>query len=105
MVKPGALVYYIRRVLNDWSDKECIQILGKIRAACIADSRVLVSENLLPDEPSISLAAADIWMMNFGGKRRDARMFEGLAEQSGFKISGLSKDHVSNAAVIEMIPI
>ncbi|OJJ60066.1 hypothetical protein ASPSYDRAFT_30881 [Aspergillus sydowii CBS 593.65] len=101
----GALIYYIRRVLNDWSDEECVLILGQIRSVGAADSRVLVSENLLPDQPSVSLAAADLWMMNFAGKRRNERMFNDIATRAGFKIASIAKDHKSNSAVIEMIPV
>lgn len=101
----GSLVYYIRRVLNDWPDDECVTILKNIREACASDSRLLISENLLPDEPSVSLAAADLWMMNFAGKRRNVRMFNDLASRSGFEISSIAKDKTSNSAVIEMLPV
>lgn len=80
-------------------------ILGQIRSACATDSRVLVSENLLPDAPSVSLAAADLWMMNFAGKRRNERMFNDIATRAGFKIGSVAKDHNSNSAVIEMVPV
>ncbi len=80
-------------------------ILGQIRSVGAADSRVLVSENLLPDQPSVSLAAADLWMMNFAGKRRNERMFNDIATRAGFKIASIAKDHKSNSAVIEMIPV
>ncbi|KAH6874085.1 O-methyltransferase-domain-containing protein [Thelonectria olida] len=101
----GALVYYIRRVLNDWPDDECVIILGKIRAACALDSRVLISENLLPDTPSVPLAAADLWMMNFAGKRRNERMFNEIASRAGFRVSSISRDKTSNSAIIEMLPV
>lgn len=105
IITPDALVYYIRRVLNDWPDDECVTILSQIRSACAADSRVLISENLLPDELSVSLAAADIWMMNFGGKRRNEKMFADIASRAGFRVSSVSKDQTSNSAVIEMVPV
>lgn len=104
-ISKGALVYYIRRVLNDWPDDECVTILKNIREACASDSRLLISENLLPDEPSVSLAAADLWMMNFAGKRRNVRMFNDLAARSGFEIASIAKDKTSNSAVIEMLPV
>ncbi|KAF4454154.1 equisetin N-methyltransferase [Fusarium austroafricanum] len=101
----GALVYYIRRVLNDWPDDECVIILKNIREVCTPDSRVLISENLLPDQPSVSLAAADLWMMNFAGKRRNERMFNDLASRAGFKVCSISKDKTSTSAVVEMVPV
>lgn len=99
------MVYYIRRVLNDWADDDVVQILKAIRAACADDSRVLISENLLPDEPSVSIGAADIWMMNFAGKRRNARMFGEIAARAGLRVSSISKHKESSSAVVEMVPV
>ncbi|KAJ5737002.1 methyltransferase Fsa4 [Penicillium malachiteum] len=100
----GALVYFIRRVLNDWPDEDCVQILSKVRSACAPDSRVVLSENLLPDEPSLTNSGIDLWMMNFGGKRRNARMFEDLASRSGFKVTAVTKDEATSMGVVEMMP-
>ncbi|KAF7155445.1 hypothetical protein CNMCM5623_007516 [Aspergillus felis] len=101
----GALVYHIRRVLNDWPDGDCVIILRHIREACEPDSRVLVSEQLLPPEPSLDISAGDLWMMNFGGKRRSGRMFSELALKAGLRVSSISKEDSSNSAVIEMVSI
>lgn len=92
-------------MLNDWPDEECVQILSRIRHACAAHSRVVIAENLLPDKPSLGSAGIDLWMMNFGGKRRNEEMFKGLASKAGFKISAVSKDEMTNMGVVEMLPI
>ncbi|KAL4971412.1 O-methyltransferase-domain-containing protein [Aspergillus desertorum] len=99
----GALVYYIRRVLNDWSDAECVTILRQIRSACAGDSRVLISENLLPEQPSLAIAGVDLFLMNIGGKRRSEGMFAELASEAGFKIQSISRGANSDDAVIEMV--
>jgi hypothetical protein len=105
--RTGALVYQVRRVLNDWPDEACVGILSRLREACAPDSRVLVAENLLPDQPSesIDLCAIDLFMMNFGGKRRTQEHYAKLASRAGFRISSVSKDESSNFAVIEMMPL
>ncbi|OAA50380.1 O-methyltransferase [Metarhizium rileyi] len=101
----GALVYYIRRVLNDWPDDEAVQILRHVRKACSPDSRLLISENLLPNEPSLKLAAIDVWFMNFGGKRRNERHFKEIGARAGFKISNIFRDLKADSAVLELVPI
>lgn len=103
----GAIIYQVRRVLNDWPDEACLGILSRLREACAPDSRVLVAENLLPDQPSdsIDLCAIDLFMMNFGGKRRTRDHYAQLASRAGFRISSVSKDESSNFAVIEMVPL
>ncbi|XWX01494.1 hypothetical protein V2A60_009522 [Cordyceps javanica] len=101
----GALVYHIRRVLNDYPDNEARVILQQCRDACDGDSTVLVSEQILPDKPSVGLAAMDIYMMNYGGKRRTYAMFETLAASAGFKITSISTDEVSGQAIISLVPM
>ncbi|KAI3325385.1 S-adenosyl-L-methionine-dependent methyltransferase [Xylariaceae sp. AK1471] len=46
--------------------KVALRFLSNVHAACARDSKVLISEQLLPDVPSLDLAAFDIWMLNFG---------------------------------------
>ncbi|KAL6706943.1 hypothetical protein ACN47E_004893 [Coniothyrium glycines] len=103
----GALVYHVSRVLNDWPDEACVGILGRLREACAPDSRVLVAENLLPDDPSqtIELCAIDLFMMNFGGKRRTQEHYAHLASRAGFRMSTISHDEKSKFGVIEMVPL
>lgn len=105
LFRKGALIYHIRRVLNDWPDEACVKILSHIREACEEDSRVVVSEQLLPINPLLDIAAGDIWMMNFGGKRRSGQAFAHLASKAGLKISSISRQEGSNHAMIEMIPV
>ncbi|KAK8009401.1 hypothetical protein PG991_011952 [Apiospora marii] len=103
----GAPVYHVRRVLNDWPDEACFTILRRLREACAPDSRVLVAENLLPPQAlgSIDLCAVDLFMMNFGGKRRTEENYAHIASSAGFRISSVSWADPSKFAVIEMVPI
>ncbi|KAK7746565.1 hypothetical protein SLS62_009362 [Diatrype stigma] len=100
-----ALIYYLRRILSDWPDEGCTRILQNLRKACAADSRILVSEHLLPDQPSLDAATGDIWMMNFGGKWRSESMFRDLASRSGLHITSILRDKSSDSVVIEMVPV
>lgn len=99
------MVYHIRRILNDYPDKEARVILQHCRDACTDDSTVLVSEQILPDKPSLDLAAMDIFMLNYGGKRRTRAMFEELARSAGFKVARVATDNASGQAIIEMVPV
>lgn len=92
-------------MLNDWSDAEVVQILRSIRDACAPDSKVLISENLLPDEPPLKLAAIDVWMLNFGGKRRNKGNFGELARRAGFELSSIAEDEKTKSAVLELVVV
>ncbi|KAI3393436.1 hypothetical protein diail_4272 [Diaporthe ilicicola] len=99
----GALVYHIRRVLNDWPDKDVINVLSQIRAAAAPDSRVLISEQIITDAPSQMMGAVDLFFMNFGGKRRSERHYGELAAQAGLRLSSFSRHGTSDSAVIELV--
>lgn len=99
----GALVYHIRRVLNDWPDKDVINILSQISAAAAPDSRVLISEQIITDAPSQMMGAVDLFFMNFGGKRRSERHYGELAAKAGLRLSSFSRHGTSDSAVIELV--
>lgn len=98
-------MYYVRRVLNDWSDGEALKILQSVRAACAPDSKVLVAEYLRPELPSIHTSTVDMFIMNIGGKVRSEKMFRELAEKAGLKVTSVSKHKKTESGVVEMVPI
>ncbi|KAJ9477120.1 Methyltransf_2 domain-containing protein [Pseudozyma hubeiensis] len=44
-------VYVMRMIIHDWPDKECLQILGNIKAKMQADSKLIILDTLL--QPAI----------------------------------------------------
>ncbi|PHH84903.1 hypothetical protein CDD83_1195 [Cordyceps sp. RAO-2017] len=84
----GASFYYLRRVLHDWPDGDCVRILDRIAGAMAADSRILVDEVVLPDRGAPCQAAmADLAMMvAMGGKERTEQQWRALAESSGLRV-------------------
>ncbi|CRG87306.1 hypothetical protein PISL3812_04323 [Talaromyces islandicus] len=99
----GALVYHIRRVLNDWPDDDAVLILRQIRSVAAPDSRVLISEQILRDPPTLRVAALDLFMMNFGGKRRSERLFREIAERAGWRVSRILRDGDLDSGVVELL--
>lgn len=100
---PGALVYHIRRVLNDWPDDYCVTILKHIRSVAAPDSRVLISEQIAQDPPTLDVAALDLFLMNIAGKRRNERMFRTIAERAGWKLRKIWMDKKSDSGVVELV--
>lgn len=92
-------------MLNDWPDAACVNILRHLRDACAPDSRVLVAENLVSEQASESVGhcAIDLFMMNFGGKRRTQEGYARLAEEAGFRVAAVAKDAESDFAVLELV--
>jgi hypothetical protein len=101
------LVYHLRRVLNDFPDSAVLCVLKTIREACRPDlrSRVLIVEELLHPNRFKFSVAQDIFVMNFGGKRRSVDMFRTLAEMSGFKVNAVLEDSATDFGVVELVTV
>ena len=95
-------MYYIRRVLNDWSDHEALQILKNVRAACAEDSRVLIAEYLHPEQPSVYTSTVDMFILNIGGKVRSEKTFGELAAKAGLEIVSVARHDKTESAVVEL---
>ncbi|MFJ8623447.1 methyltransferase [Kitasatospora sp. NPDC093550] len=91
-VPPGADVYLLSRVLHDWDDARCREILGHCARAMPAHADLLIVERLLPDDGSASLATAwDLHMRcNTGGRERRADHYGRLLADAGLELLGHS---------------
>jgi hypothetical protein len=83
---PAADAYVVMDVLHDWPDAECASILRAIRAAAGRGAKVLVIENLLPDNGGDPRGhTLDIIMLVMGGGReRTAARWSELLTSCGF---------------------
>jgi hypothetical protein len=93
-VPAGADHYVIVRVLHDWGDEDCLRILRNCRAAMAPGTRLLIVEQVLPEDPASghpTAYLADVHMMAmFGAAReRTAREFEALLAATGFALRRL----------------
>lgn len=81
-------VYVLSRVLHDWEDDRCVEILRHCAEAMPADADLLVVERLLPADGSPSLATAwDLHMMcNVGGRERRRDHYARLLAAAGLRL-------------------
>jgi hypothetical protein len=99
----GALIYYIRRCLHDWSDNECIKIL-KIIAAAMAPSisRVLIAEMVIPaSNVDLETCWMDLAMMTISGSERTKKQWENILDTAGLKLSRVYGAPGTNHSVVE----
>jgi hypothetical protein len=87
-VPQGGDVYILSRVLHDWDDERCREILQSIADAMPASADLLVIERVLPTDGSPSLATAwDLHMMcNVGGRERHADHYARLLAGAGLTL-------------------
>ncbi|MFC1411965.1 methyltransferase [Streptacidiphilus sp. N1-12] len=87
-VPQGGDVYVLSRVLHDWDDERCREILRGIARAMPATADLLIVERVLPNDGSPSLATAwDLHMMcNVGGRERRADHYARLLADAGLAL-------------------
>jgi hypothetical protein len=87
-VPPGGDVYLLSRVLHDWDDERCREILHGIAHAMPTGADLLIVERVLPTDGSPSLATAwDLHMMcNVGGRERRVAHYARLLTEAGLAL-------------------
>ncbi|RDK37168.1 S-adenosyl-L-methionine-dependent methyltransferase [Aspergillus phoenicis ATCC 13157] len=99
----GARFYYLRRILHDYPDSQCIQILQHLATAMESGSRILVDEIVLPDvEAPWQATLADVSLMiSLGGKERTKKQWMELANRVGLCIEEIhTYDMESSTSII-----
>ncbi|KAF2473185.1 S-adenosyl-L-methionine-dependent methyltransferase [Lindgomyces ingoldianus] len=102
----AAKFYYLRHVLHDWMNDDCIKILKAIVPAMGPESRVIIDEVVLPDT-NVPWQAAymDITMMaSLGGMERTKAEWEILMDQAGLKILEIHKYDPKMQSIIVAAP-
>jgi hypothetical protein len=80
---PGADVYLLRGILNDWPDREAAAILRRCAEAARPTGRVVVLKSVNPDGARRGLT---IEMVLLGGKHRTLTEFRELARDAGLEV-------------------
>jgi len=91
-IPAGADAYLFRHIIHDWTDEQCIQILGHCRRVIPANGKVLIADGVVPagNAPSPS-KDLDMTMLTFpGGQERTKSQFRLLLEASGFALKSIT---------------
>ncbi|KAJ8633509.1 hypothetical protein MRB53_026845 [Persea americana] len=88
---PKAEAIFMKWILHDWSDKQCMTILKNCNKALPESGKVIVTESVLPAAPERNAAANGVFQLdlamlvhNPGGKERTHKELEDLAKGAGF---------------------
>jgi hypothetical protein len=89
-VPAGGDIYTLSRILHDWSDTRCLQILRNIRAAMTSGARLLVIERILEEgvltDPSHFLTDMHMMVQFPGARERTQAEYAALLSDSGFRL-------------------
>ncbi len=97
----GADVYLLRKVLNDWPDRETVAILRRCAEAARPDGRVVIAGGVSPEDAPRLLA---IEMVLLGGKTNTVAEFRGLAHAARLETTAAARQS-SGLFVVECQPI
>ncbi|NJP65502.1 methyltransferase [Streptomyces spiramenti] len=87
-VPGGADAYLLSRVLQDWDDERCVQLLTTVRRATPDTSRLLILERVITEDGSHLLPL--LWdlhlLMAAGGRERTGPQYEAVLHKAGFHL-------------------
>ncbi|THU44336.1 hypothetical protein C4D60_Mb02t06340 [Musa balbisiana] len=98
-VPSGGDAIFMKWVLHDWTDEQCIKILRNCWKVLPEKGKVMVVEYILPVIPESNMIAQGsftldvVMMIQTGGKERTRKEFEALAKEAGF--IGLKATYIS----------
>lgn len=102
----GANAYHFRACLHDWPDETCVRMLQCVASAMAQDSRLLIAEALLPEDPRDDsgglMGFQDMLMLCIGGKERTAEGFGKVVREAGLVVERVWEgDGIGRFAVVE----
>lgn len=84
----------MRRILHDYSDTKCVDILKHLAKAAAPDTVILISEVVVPPtvgEGQLPMICTDMNIMNMGGKERSEKQFADILTAAGFELTKVWK--------------
>ncbi len=106
---PGGFDAYVMKfIIHDWDDPHAARILSQCRAAAATSSRVILLEQVVPDDLGTSAAdqaviRADLTMMTMGGRERTVAEYRALLAGAGWQLTGVARAS-AEFSVIEAAP-
>jgi len=104
-VPAGGDAYVLSHIIHDWSDAQCLTILGHCRKAMRPDSRLLIVETVLPegDTPHQGKLQDMVMLVVPGGQERTTDEYHALLAKAGFRMTRVVPT-TSVVSVVEAVP-
>jgi hypothetical protein len=103
-VPAGGDAYILSHVIHDWSEEQCLTILGNCRKAMKPEARVLIVEMVLPTGDEMHPGKLlDLTMLLIpGGQERTEAEYGALLDKAGFRLTRVVPTK-SAASVVEAV--
>jgi hypothetical protein len=100
-VKEGGDAYFLKQVLHDWNDEDCLKILSSCRRAIAPAGKLFIIEYIPPKPPNKSTPFLVMSMVlrqsNEGGHQRTEEHLRRLLDQTGFEFVSLTPTNADNS--------
>jgi hypothetical protein len=89
MVPAGGDAYVLSHVIHDWSEEQCLTILGNCRKAMKPEAKLLIVEMVLPagDEMHPGKLLDLTMLVMPGGQERTEGEYATLLDKAGFRLT------------------
>ena len=103
---PTADAYFLKHILHDYSNEDCVEILSTVREAAPEDAHVFTCEHVVPGPDETHLAKLfDIHMMVASdGKERTKEEYAELYDRAGFDLTEVHDYAEIPMGVVEGVP-
>lgn len=103
--KVDAHIYFLRRILHDFYDPVCVDVLRNVTAAMGPTSRLIIADIILPEKTEmggdITIYWLDFSMMMLNGKEKTEKEFCNILDAAGLEIVKIWKYSFGSQAQIE----
>jgi hypothetical protein len=104
-VPGGGDAYVLSHIIHDWTEEQCLTILGHCRRVMKPDGRLLLVEMVLPpgDVPHPGKLLDITMLVMTDGQERTEAEYATLLSRAGFRLSRVVPT-MSAASVVEAVP-
>ncbi len=104
-IPSGGDAYIMSHIIHDWSEEQCLTILGNCRKAMGPDSRLLIVETVIPEDNSPHQGKLqDLVMLVIpGGQERTEAEYDVLLAKGGFELRRVIPT-TSVVSIVEAVP-
>lgn len=104
-VPAGADAYILSHIIHDWTEEQCLTILGNCRRSMNAQARLLLVEMVLPagDTPHPGKMLDMVMLTMTGGQERTPAEYSTLLGKAGFRMTRVVPT-ASPVSIVEAIP-
>ncbi|KAM6573922.1 hypothetical protein CsatA_022249 [Cannabis sativa] len=106
---PNGDAIFMKWILHDWNDEDCVKILKKCYEAIPSNGKVIVVDMVVPIMAETTHEAKSIFQLDLvmlsqipGGKERNQHEFQAIANAAGFSTINFACS-IENVKVIEFI--